>query len=207
MRAGLRYMRHAGPLRAILVRTGLFMLADCAFWTLLPMAAHGELGLDAFGYGTLLGCVGRRAAAEATRPRGRQRRVGGVGRSMLPARLTSHRRCTGQSRTSTSSPGPMKVLCSSSSSTASIRPRPMRSSRHSRARRGAASRRRDRVGCLRRSWPTGTVRRDFPGRVVGRAPAPARARNDGGSSDSRPRPAVPHTVGSSSSFTSHCPLC
>jgi MFS family permease/quinol monooxygenase YgiN len=57
-RAGLRYIRHAEPLRAILARTGLFMVAGCAFWALLPVVARHELGLDALGYGVLLGCVG-----------------------------------------------------------------------------------------------------------------------------------------------------
>ena len=32
--------------------------AGCAFWALLPVVARWELGLDAFGYGALLGCVG-----------------------------------------------------------------------------------------------------------------------------------------------------
>ena len=70
-RAGLRYIRHAGPIRAILVRTGLFMLAGCAFWALLPVVARQELGLDAFGYGALLGCVG----------------LGAIGGAMLLPRL------------------------------------------------------------------------------------------------------------------------
>jgi len=57
-RAGLRYARHAPPLAAVLVRTGLFMLCASAFWALLPVIARAELGATAVGYGVLLACVG-----------------------------------------------------------------------------------------------------------------------------------------------------
>lgn len=74
IRAGLRYARHAPPLTAVLVRTGLFMLCASAFWALLPAIARGELGASAVGYGILLGCVGLGATAGAALlPRMRRR--------------------------------------------------------------------------------------------------------------------------------------
>jgi MFS family permease len=57
-RAGIRYACHAPPLIAVLVRLGLFILCASAFWALLPIIARRDLGLDAFGYGLLLGCIG-----------------------------------------------------------------------------------------------------------------------------------------------------
>jgi len=38
MRAGLRYVRHAPELRAIFIRTGVFILCASALWALLPFA-------------------------------------------------------------------------------------------------------------------------------------------------------------------------
>src|SRR5437870_12268785 len=73
-RAGLRYARHAPALAAVLVRTGLFMLCGSAFWALLPIIARHDLGLDALGYGLLLGAVGLGAVGGAALlPRLRQR--------------------------------------------------------------------------------------------------------------------------------------
>jgi len=57
-RAGIRYARHAPLLVAVLVRTGLFIICGSAFWALLPVIARRDLGLDALGYGGLLGCFG-----------------------------------------------------------------------------------------------------------------------------------------------------
>jgi MFS family permease len=58
MRAGLRYVRHAPDLRAVLVRSGVFIFCGAALWALLPLLARSELGLGATGYGVLLGCLG-----------------------------------------------------------------------------------------------------------------------------------------------------
>lgn len=66
MRAGVRYLRHSPDLRTVLVRTGAFIFCASAVWALLPLLARRELGLDATGYGILLGCMGAGA-------------VGGVG--------------------------------------------------------------------------------------------------------------------------------
>src|SRR5437870_4390343 len=64
-RAGMRYARHAPPVVAVLVRTGVFIVCASAFWALLPIIARHDLGLDALGYGLLLGAVGFGAIAGA----------------------------------------------------------------------------------------------------------------------------------------------
>ncbi|MBV9125869.1 MAG: MFS transporter, partial [Planctomycetes bacterium] len=58
VRAGLRYVRHAPPLRAVLMRTALFTGGASALWATLPLVARKDLGLEAIGYGVLLGCLG-----------------------------------------------------------------------------------------------------------------------------------------------------
>jgi len=58
MRAGLRYVRYAPTLRAVLVRSCIFIFCGSALWALLPLLARSELGLDATGYGVLLGSLG-----------------------------------------------------------------------------------------------------------------------------------------------------
>ncbi len=64
-RAGIRYACHAPPLIAVLTRLGLFIVCASAFWALLPVIARRDLGLGAFGYGLLLGCLGVGAVAGA----------------------------------------------------------------------------------------------------------------------------------------------
>ena len=64
-RAGIRYARHAPPVVAVLVRTGVFIMCASAFWALLPVIARRDLGLSALGYGLLLGCFGLGAIAGA----------------------------------------------------------------------------------------------------------------------------------------------
>jgi predicted MFS family arabinose efflux permease len=65
IRAGLRYVRFAPGLRAVLIRTAVFILGGSALWALLPLVARQELGLDATGYGVLLGCLGAGAVIGA----------------------------------------------------------------------------------------------------------------------------------------------
>ena len=65
IRAGARYVRYAPRFRAVLVRTGMFILCGSALWALLPLVARRELGLGALGYGVLLGCVGSGAVLGA----------------------------------------------------------------------------------------------------------------------------------------------
>ncbi len=56
--AGMRFARHAPPLRAVLVRTTAFVFPASALWALLPVIATRQLGLDALGYGVMLGSIG-----------------------------------------------------------------------------------------------------------------------------------------------------
>jgi predicted MFS family arabinose efflux permease len=65
MRAGIRYVRYAPVIRAVLVRSGIFILCGSALWALLPVMARYELGLDAIGYGGLLGAIGGGSVAGA----------------------------------------------------------------------------------------------------------------------------------------------
>jgi MFS family permease len=65
IQAGVRYARHAPRLQAVLVRTGTFIFAASALWALLPVVARNELGLDATGYGVLLGSLGLGAVGGA----------------------------------------------------------------------------------------------------------------------------------------------
>ena len=65
IRAGLRYVRYAPGLRAVLIRTAVFILGGSALWALLPLVARQELDLDATGYGLLLGCLGAGAVTGA----------------------------------------------------------------------------------------------------------------------------------------------
>jgi len=58
VRAGIRYVRHTQALRAVLVRAAVFILCASALWALLPLVARRDLGLNAAGYGVLLGCLG-----------------------------------------------------------------------------------------------------------------------------------------------------
>src|SRR5213076_2362563 len=76
MRAGVRYVRHSAPFRAVLARTAAFVVPASALWALLPLFARRGLGLSATGYGLLLGCLGAGAivgAAFLPRPRERGR--------------------------------------------------------------------------------------------------------------------------------------
>src|SRR5215831_3560070 len=65
MRAGVRYVRHAPALHAVLLRIGSFIVCGTALWALLPLVAQQGLGLGAIGYGGLLGCLGLGAVAVA----------------------------------------------------------------------------------------------------------------------------------------------
>jgi MFS family permease len=63
--AGVRYVRFAPLLRAVLVRTALFILPASALWALLPVVARDRLGLGATGFGLLLGALGIGSVAGA----------------------------------------------------------------------------------------------------------------------------------------------
>ncbi|HEX8132515.1 MAG TPA: MFS transporter [Actinomycetes bacterium] len=63
--AGARYVRFAPALRAVLVRTALFVLPASALWALLPVVTRERLGLGATEYGLLLGGLGAGSIAGA----------------------------------------------------------------------------------------------------------------------------------------------
>lgn len=65
LRTGARYVRHAPFLHAVMVRGGLFVLCGSALWALLPLVARFRLGVEASGYGVLLGCFGAGAVTGA----------------------------------------------------------------------------------------------------------------------------------------------
>jgi MFS family permease len=72
--AGGRYVRHAPVVRRILLRSALFVLPASALWALLPVVASQRLGLNADGYGLLLGALG----------------VGAVGGAFLLPHIRTH---------------------------------------------------------------------------------------------------------------------
>jgi quinol monooxygenase YgiN len=65
VRTGARYVRHSTALHAVLVRSAVFVLPASAIWALLPLLARRRLGLDATGYGLVLGGLGVGAIAGA----------------------------------------------------------------------------------------------------------------------------------------------
>jgi MFS family permease len=66
MRTGLRYVRHAPALQAVLIRAFLFTLFVSAVWALLAVVAQQHLHQGAMGYGILNGCLGAGAVAGAS---------------------------------------------------------------------------------------------------------------------------------------------
>jgi MFS family permease/quinol monooxygenase YgiN len=65
LKAGYRYTRHSLAMRLVLVRAVGFFLFGSALWAMLPLIARRGLGLDAAGYGALLGCMGAGAVLGA----------------------------------------------------------------------------------------------------------------------------------------------
>ena len=66
VRAGARFAKSSPRLRAVLVRTALFLAFASSLWALLPVVAQRQLDLGSGGYGLLLGCVGAGAVLGAT---------------------------------------------------------------------------------------------------------------------------------------------
>jgi MFS family permease len=58
MVSALRYVRHNDVMLAQLVRTVAYSAAGSALWALLPIVGQQQLGLDAAGFGLLMGCLG-----------------------------------------------------------------------------------------------------------------------------------------------------
>ena len=66
MRAGVRYIRHSPPLRAILLRAFLITGFASAIWALLAVVARQDLHAGAMAYGVLNGCLGIGAVVGAS---------------------------------------------------------------------------------------------------------------------------------------------
>jgi MFS family permease len=80
LRAGGRYVRHSPVVRRLLLRQASFVVPAVSLWALLPVVAHGRLGMGPGGYGILLGALGLGA-------------VGGVGAlPFLRSRLGANHR-------------------------------------------------------------------------------------------------------------------
>ncbi|MGC8605775.1 MAG: MFS transporter, partial [Desulfomonilaceae bacterium] len=58
IRAGTRYMAHAPELRSALIRCCIFVSFGSALWALMPLVARRQLGMNAGGYGVLVGFFG-----------------------------------------------------------------------------------------------------------------------------------------------------
>jgi MFS family permease len=65
MRAGVRYVRHNPAIRAVLIRTGVYVSCASSLWAMLPLVARKQLGLGAVGYGLFLGGLGSGAIIAA----------------------------------------------------------------------------------------------------------------------------------------------
>jgi MFS family permease len=66
MSSGIRFVRNAPGIRAVLFRASVFIFFASALWALLPLLAREQLGLGSGGYGLLLGCVGAGSVVGAT---------------------------------------------------------------------------------------------------------------------------------------------
>jgi MFS family permease len=75
MRTGIRYVRNAPALKAVLIRATAFSLCASSIMALLPLLARQELNLGSLGYGTLLGFFGFGAVAGAAVLQAVRRRV------------------------------------------------------------------------------------------------------------------------------------
>lgn len=58
MKAGMRYVRHSEALRAVIIKTVVFVACASAVWSFLPLMAKEQYGLDAAQYGIVLSLFG-----------------------------------------------------------------------------------------------------------------------------------------------------
>ena len=65
LRTGLRYVRHAPEVRAVIVRGATFVFCASALWALLPVVARSDLKQGPAGYGLLLAALGAGAVSGA----------------------------------------------------------------------------------------------------------------------------------------------
>jgi len=63
--SGVRFARHSGPMRAILLRNLIFSICAASMWALLPVIARDQLGLGAGGFGLVFGSFGAGAVTAA----------------------------------------------------------------------------------------------------------------------------------------------
>ncbi len=77
MRVGLRYIRYAPPLQAVLIRAIFFTIPASAVWALLAVVAQQDLHEGAMGYGLLNGCIGLGAVVGASSLPKLRRKVAG----------------------------------------------------------------------------------------------------------------------------------
>jgi MFS family permease len=63
--SGLRYVRHAPALRALLLRVVSFSLCASALFALLPVVARDQFAMGAGGFGVMFACFGAGAVAAA----------------------------------------------------------------------------------------------------------------------------------------------
>ncbi len=66
MRAGLRYVRHAPEVKAVLIHSAYPALFGSVIWALLPIVVRQEAGFSSMGFGMLLGFFGFGAIIGAT---------------------------------------------------------------------------------------------------------------------------------------------
>jgi MFS family permease len=64
-RGGIRYIRYSPGFRAVLTRTGAFILCASALWALLPTRLRLGLHVDALRYGLIIGAFGAGAIVTA----------------------------------------------------------------------------------------------------------------------------------------------
>ncbi len=58
MKAGMRYVRHSAALRAVIIKTIVFVACASAIWSFLPLMAKQQYGLNAIEYGLVLSLFG-----------------------------------------------------------------------------------------------------------------------------------------------------
>jgi MFS family permease len=58
IKTGIRYVRNAPQVRAVLIHSIFFSMFSSALWSFLPIVARKDLGLSSFGYGVLMGLFG-----------------------------------------------------------------------------------------------------------------------------------------------------
>jgi len=58
MKAGMRYVRHSAALRAVIIKTVVFVACASAVWSFLPLMSKQQYGLNAMQYGLVLSLFG-----------------------------------------------------------------------------------------------------------------------------------------------------